>query len=86
MSVIERVRASAPAERNIGGTERVARLTIGAILTLVGLAMIAGLRPAGTAGLVATAVVLLVGARLLWTGYTCKCRLKRRLARRSRST
>lgn len=85
MSVIERVRASAPGERNVGGTERVARLTVGAGLALVGLAMLAGLRPAGTAGLVATAAALLVGARLVWTGYTCKCRLKRRLARRRRS-
>lgn len=84
MSVIERVRASAPRERNVSGAERVARLTVGAILTLVGFAMVAGLRPAGTAGLAATVVVLLVGARLLWTGYTCKCRLKRRLARRRR--
>lgn len=85
MSVIERVRASAPGERNVGGAERVARLTIGTALGLAGVAMLAGLRPAGTAGLVATAVVLLVGARLLWTAYTCKCRIKRRLGRRTRS-
>jgi|GEM_PF-4181825 len=85
MSVIERVRANAPSERNVGGAERVARLFLGAILTLVAVAMVAGLRPAGATGLVLAAAILLVGARLLWTGYTCKCRLKRRFARRSRS-
>jgi hypothetical protein len=85
MSVIERARRTAPGEKNVGGAERVARLAIGFALLLSGVALLASGDASVTSDpLVRTVIAVvaaLAGARLLWTGYTQKCRLNRRLGR-----
>lgn len=70
----------------MGGTERLLRFGIGATLVALGLALAAGLAAAGVdppARLGGAAVALLAGSRLVWTGYTQKCYLNRRLGRNS---
>lgn len=61
--------------RNVGGMDRTARLIVGPILAVVGIAAIAGLLSIGE-GLAATVVALLllvVGTVLLVTGGVQKC-------------
>jgi hypothetical protein len=65
-------------EKNVGGYDRIARLVVGPVLVLVGLAGAAGLVPLAVLGLstlVVGVVALLVGAILTVTGVTQKCPL-----------
>lgn len=87
MGAIARLRASAPAEKNVGGLERAARLSLGVALFVLAAGIVGGYGSASvgdpTLRSVLAGVGLLVGARLLWTGLTQKCRLNRRLDRNS---
>ncbi|MFC7044980.1 DUF2892 domain-containing protein [Halobacteriaceae archaeon GCM10025711] len=56
-------------EKNVGGVDRTARLLLGSVLLLVGLAAFAGYGLGTTGGV----ITLLVGAVLLFTGTTQKC-------------
>lgn len=73
-------------EKNVGGAERALRLGIGSVLLLTGTVLLLGLLPVELdpfprAG--ASVLAVLAGSRLLWTGYTQKCYLNRRLGRNS---
>lgn len=73
-------------EKNVGGTERLLRLGVGATLVALSLALVVGLAATSVdpfARLGGAAVALLAGSRLVWTGYTQKCYLNRRLGRNS---
>jgi hypothetical protein len=73
-------------EKNVGGTERVVRLGLGAVLLAVGAATLVGLLPTEfdtVPRLGVSALALLAGSRLAWTGYTQKCYLNHRLGRNS---
>lgn len=59
-------------EENVGSTDSIVRLALGAILAIVGIAGLFGV--VGMSALVAV-VVLIVAAVLLWTGYTRQCLL-----------
>lgn len=68
-------------EKNVGGIDRTARLIVGPVLIVVGLAIYAGLFAVGT-GAVAVwfpIVALILGAVLAVTGYTQKCPIWRAL-------
>lgn len=63
-------------EKNVGGTDRTARLVLGPILAAVGVALLAGLLDVGltgTVGLAVAALVLVAGLIFLVTGTTQKC-------------
>jgi len=62
-------------ERNVGSTDRYARIVIGIVLAAVGIAGFAaiGWEATGTVGLAAGAVLVIVGAVLLVTGVTQQC-------------
>jgi hypothetical protein len=64
-------------ERNVGGYDRTARLVVGPILIVVGVASLAGVLglAAGTAGLALGVGALLVGAILTATGLIRTCPL-----------
>jgi hypothetical protein len=64
-------------QKNVGGIDRIARLVLGPVLLVVGVAAITGLLTiaAGTTGLVVAALLLVVGAVLTVTGLTQKCPL-----------
>lgn len=65
-------------QKNVGGTDRIARLVIGPILILAGVAGYAGLLALAVGpvpGALAAGVVLLVGAVLLVTGAVQQCPL-----------
>jgi hypothetical protein len=64
-------------QKNVGGIDRIARLVLGPVLLVVGVAAIAGLLTiaAGTTGLVVAALLLVVGAVFTVTGLTQKCPL-----------
>lgn len=86
MDAIGRLRASAPAEKNVGGLERVARLGLGVALLVLAVGVVgygSGAVGNPTLRVILAGVALLVGARLLWTALTQKCRLNRRVGRNS---
>lgn len=63
-------------EKNVGGLDRTARLVLGPLLVVVGVAVAAGFLDiglAGTVGLAVTALVLIAGAIFVVTGTTQKC-------------
>jgi hypothetical protein len=66
-------------EKNVGRTDRLVRFVVGGVLAVVGLAALGGLFSiaAGTAGLVAAVVALVLGVVLIATGYTRSCLLYR---------
>ena len=66
-------------EKNVGGYDRIARFVVGPILVIAGAAALLGLFTiaAGTLGLVAAVVALLVGLVLVVTATTQKCPLNR---------
>jgi NhaP-type Na+/H+ or K+/H+ antiporter len=59
-------------QKNVGGVDRIARLVVGPVVLLVGIAALAGAVPLGTLGV---AVALLVGAVLTVTGAVQRCPL-----------
>jgi hypothetical protein len=59
-------------DKNVGGLDRAARLVVGAIAALAGVAALAGY---WTAGAVVGAVAVVLGAILLVTGTTQRCPL-----------
>jgi uncharacterized membrane protein len=61
-------------ETNVGGLDRTARLVVGPILLVVGLAALAELLPLGTA---IGAIAAVVGLVFVVTGTTRKCILNR---------
>lgn len=64
--------------KNVGGTDRIARLIVGPILILVGIAGFAGLLVLAVGPLpqaLTSVIVVLVGAVLLVTGLVQKCPL-----------
>lgn len=63
-------------EQNVGGMDRTARLVVGPILLLVGIAALAELIPGGIA---AGGVALLLGLVFTVTGTTQRCILNRLL-------
>lgn len=64
-------------ERNVGGLDRIARVGLGAILAVVGFALVA----AGGTQLYAGVVVLLVAVVLLATAATQQCLVNQLLGR-----
>ena len=62
-------------ERNVGQLDRYARIVIGIVLAVVGVAGYVGTgwEATGTAGLAGAAVLVVVGAVLLVTGLTQQC-------------
>jgi len=63
-------------KKNVGGLDRTARLILGPILVLVGVAVAAGFLDiglVGTLGLAVTAIILVAGAIFVITGTTQKC-------------
>jgi hypothetical protein len=69
-------------EQNVGGLDRTARLVIGPLLVIVGLAVLLGTVPGGQA---VGAVLLVAGAVLLATGLTRRCVINRLLGVDTRS-
>ena len=61
-------------EKNVGGLDRTARLVVGPLLALLGVAALLEAIPGGTA---VGAVLLVVGAVLAGTGLTQRCLLHR---------
>jgi uncharacterized membrane protein HdeD (DUF308 family) len=59
-------------KKNVGGIDRTARLVVGPVLLLVGIAALVGAVPLGTLG---AAVALVVGAILTVTGAVQRCPL-----------
>lgn len=59
-------------QKNVGGMDRKARLVVGPILLIVGLAAVVGALPLGTVGAIAA---LVVGAILAVTGAVQRCPL-----------
>lgn len=57
-------------KQNVGGRDRLARLSVGVILGIVGLALLAGYVPGGR---LVGAIVLLAAAVLLVTGWARRC-------------
>ncbi|WP_255195538.1 YgaP family membrane protein [Halorarius litoreus] len=73
-------------EKNVGGIERVLRLGVGAVLVAVGASVLVGVLPTSVdtvPRLGVSALALLAGSRMAWTGYTQKCYLNHRLGRNS---
>lgn len=67
-------------EKNVGGYDRIARLVVGPILLLAGIASYAGLLTLAVGPVpqaLASVIVFLVGAILLVTGLVMKCPLNR---------
>lgn len=67
-------------EKNVGGLDRTARLIVGPILLLAGIAGYAGLLVLAVGPIpqaLASVIVFLVGAILTVTGYVQKCPLNR---------
>ena len=66
-----------PMEKNVGGYDRIVRFVAGPLLVVVGLAALGGFITlwSGTLGVVAAAILALVGAVLLTTAATQKCPL-----------
>ncbi|MFC7020630.1 MULTISPECIES: YgaP family membrane protein [Haloarcula] len=64
-------------QKNVGGIDRIARLVLGPVLLIVGVAAISGILTitAGTTGLVVAALLLVVGAVFTVTGLTQTCPL-----------
>lgn len=63
-------------DSNVGGFDRTARLVVGPLLVVVGLAALLGaldLGLAGTVGLLVAATLLIAGVILAVTGATRKC-------------
>jgi uncharacterized membrane protein HdeD (DUF308 family) len=60
-------------EKNVGLTDRYARIAIGIVLGAVGIAVFAG--PLASLGTVVGAIALLVGIVMLGTGLTQRCLL-----------
>lgn len=63
-------------KRNVGGIDRSARLVVGPVLVVVGAALALGLFDlgvVGTAAVVLTDLLLVVGAVFVVTGATQKC-------------
>lgn len=69
-------------EKNVGGYDRIARLVVGPVLILLGLASYLGvvLPPADTPAYALVGLVLLVGVVFVVTGATRVCFLNRILA------
>lgn len=63
-------------EQNVGGLDRTARLALGPVLLVVGLAALLEVLPLGTVG---GALAVLVGVVFLVTGMTRTCVLNRLL-------
>ena len=59
-------------EKNVGGVDRTARLVIGAVLAVAGIAAATGTIEIASAAIVG-GVAILIGAILLVTGTTRKC-------------
>jgi len=85
MTITERIEAARATGKNVGGTERVVRGTLGPALVAVGVVSLAGVvtLAAGTAGLAAGAVLVLAGARMTQTAITQKCYMNALLGRNS---
>jgi hypothetical protein len=69
-------------KKNVGGTDRLARLVIGPVLVLVGIAGYAGLLSLAVGPLpqaLTSVIVFLIGTVLLVTGLVQKCPLNRLL-------
>ncbi|MEF8791600.1 MAG: DUF2892 domain-containing protein [Haloarculaceae archaeon] len=69
-------------EKNVGGTDRIARLVIGPVLVLAGVAGYAGLLVLAVGPFpqaLTSVIVFLVGGILLVTGLVRKCPLNRAL-------
>lgn len=83
VNVIERIRQVKPTEKNVGGTERLVRATVGPALIVVGVASLGGVLSlaAGTVGVVLAAVLVLAGARMTFTAITQKCYVNALLGR-----
>lgn len=67
-------------QKNVGGTDRIARLVVGPVLILAGIAGYAGLLALAVGPLpqaLTAGIVLLVGAVLLVTGLIQRCPLNR---------
>ncbi|MDZ7730997.1 MAG: DUF2892 domain-containing protein [Natrialbaceae archaeon] len=66
-------------DKNVGGTDRIARLIAGPLLIIVGAAAFGGFiaLAAGTLGLVLAGIAVLVGVILTVTGMTQRCVLNR---------
>jgi len=64
-------------DRNVGQTDRYARIVFGIVLAAVGVGGFVGIgwEATGTVGLVAGAILVVVGAVLLITGATQQCPL-----------
>jgi hypothetical protein len=67
-------------EKNVGGTERIARLVVGALLAVAGVAALLGYWAAGA---VVGGVALVVGAVLFVTGTAEKCPINEAAGRNS---
>ena len=69
-------------QKNVGGMDRIARLVVGPVLILVGIAGYAGLLALAVGPVpqaLVSVIVLLVGAVLLVTGLVQRCPLNRLL-------
>lgn len=68
-------------EKNVGGTDRTARLVVGPLLALIGIAILGGwlTLASGTLGTALGAIALVVGVVLLFTGVTQLCVVNRLL-------
>jgi len=85
MNVTERIERARGTGKNVGGTERLVRATIGPTLLVIGATAIAGvvtLAP-GTAGLAVGALLVLAGARMTQTAVTQRCYMNALLGRNS---
>ena len=81
--IFDRFRPTPPAEKNVGGRERLVRAILGPTLLVVGLATLVGVLSlgGGVSATVVGLVAVVAGMRLTITARTQKCYLNERLGR-----
>lgn len=82
-SLLDRLRPTAPAEKNVGGRERLVRAILGPALLVVGLAtFVGGFSPGAGVPVIAVGLLAVVaGSRMTITARTQKCYMNERIGR-----
>lgn len=85
MRSLSRIRSAGPGEKNVGGTERLVRGTLGPALIAIGVASMVGVLALswGTARFALGGLLVAAGLRMTQTAITQKCYLNERLGRNS---
>lgn len=82
-SLLDRLRPTPPAEKNVGGRERLVRAILGPALLVVGLATLLGgfTSVGGVPAIVVGLLAVVAGSRMTITARTQKCYMNERIGR-----